>query len=104
LYGRVGPLGGQIASGALNPVWSRDGKELFFMLSGGVLNRLNGVALATQPTFAFGLPTTFEITRQSPALTPVRNYDLLPDGRFIFLASPSNQAGPPAAILRFRSW
>jgi serine/threonine-protein kinase len=87
----------QIASSALNPVWSRDGKALFFMLSGGVLNRLNGVTVTTQPTFAFGLPTTFEIARQSPTLTPVRNYDLLPDGRFIFLASPPNQTGPPAA-------
>jgi hypothetical protein len=87
----------QIANSALNPVWSRDGKELFFMLSGGALNRLNGVTVTTQPTFAFGLPTTFEIARQSPTLTPVRNYDLLPDGRFIFLASPPNQAGPPAA-------
>jgi hypothetical protein len=27
----------------------------------------------------------------------VRNYDVLPDGRFIFLASPSNQSGPPGA-------
>jgi serine/threonine-protein kinase len=86
----------EIASSALNPVWPRDGKALFFMLS-GALNRLNGVTLTTQPTFAVGLPTTFEFTRQSPNLTSVRNYDVLPDGRFIFLASPSNQAGPPAA-------
>jgi serine/threonine-protein kinase len=86
----------QIASSALNPVWSHDGKALFFMSSGGmssggVLNTLNGVTLTTQPTFAFSLPTTFELTRQSPTLTQVRNYDMLPDGRFIFLASPSNQ-------------
>ena len=89
----------QIASGALNPVWSRDGKELFFMVSGGPVggagNRLNGVTLTTLPAFAVGLPTTFEFTRQSPFLTPVRNYDRLADGRFIFLASPSNQVAPP---------
>jgi serine/threonine-protein kinase len=87
----------EIASSALNPVWPRDDKALFFMLSGGAPNRLNGVTLTTQPTFAVGLPTPFEFARQSPNLTPVRNYDVLPDGRFIFLASPSNQAGSPAA-------
>jgi Tol biopolymer transport system component len=87
----------QIASSALNPVWSRDGKELFSMLVGGVPNRLNGVNVTTQPTFAFGLPTTFEFTRQAPNRAQGRNYDVLPDGRFIFLASPSNQAGPPVA-------
>src|SRR5262249_53114125 len=66
----------QIASSALNPVWSRDGQGLFFMLSGGVLNKLNGVTLTRQPTFAVGLPTTLEFTRQSPTLTQVRNYDM----------------------------
>jgi len=87
----------QIASNAVHPVWSRDGKALFFMLVGGASNRLNGVNVTTQPTFAFGLPTTFEFTRQALNRAPGRNYDVLPDGRFIFLASPSNQPGPPAA-------
>jgi serine/threonine-protein kinase len=87
----------EIASNALNPVWSRDGKGLFFMLSGGVVNKLEGVTLTTQPTFAIGLPTTFEFTRQSPIRMTMRSYDMLPDGRIIFLASPSNQAEQPAA-------
>ena len=87
----------EIANNALNPVWSRDGKGLFFMLSGGVVNKLNGVTLTTQPTFAIGLPTTFEFARQSPTRITMRGYDMLPDGRFIFLASPSNQAEQPAA-------
>ena len=87
----------QIAKNAFSPVWSRNGKELFFALSGGVSNRLNGVNVTNQPTFAFGPPTAFEFTGQSPNQTLGRNYDVLPDGRFIFLASPSNQQGPPAA-------
>jgi serine/threonine-protein kinase len=86
----------QIASSGLYPAWSRDGKELVYMLSGGGLNRLNSVNVITQPTFAFGVPTPFEFPRQSPNLGPGRNYDMLPDGRFIFLASPSNQAGSSA--------
>jgi hypothetical protein len=53
--------------------------------------------VTTQPTVAFGLPKTFEFTGQAPNLWPGRNYDVLPDGRFIVLASPSNPAGPPAA-------
>ena len=84
----------QIAKNALNPVWSRNGKELFFAVSG---TSLNGVNVTKQPTFAVGLPTTFEFTGQSPIQTLVRNYDVLPDGRFIFLASPSSQAASPAA-------
>ena len=87
----------QIAKNAFSPVWSRNGKELFFALSGGVSNRLNGVNVTKQPTFAFSPPTAFEFTGQSPNQTLGRNYDVLPDGRFIFLASPSNQPGPPAA-------
>jgi Tol biopolymer transport system component len=87
----------QIAKNAFSPVWSRNGKELFFALSGGVSNRLNGVNVTKQPTFAFGPPTAFEFAGQSPNQTLGRNYDVLPDGRFIFLASPSNQPGPPAA-------
>lgn len=85
----------QIAKNAFSPVWSRNGKELFFALSGGVSNRLNSVNVTNQPTFAFGPPTAFEFTGQSPNQTLGRNYDVLPDGRFIFLASPSNQPGPP---------
>jgi serine/threonine-protein kinase len=88
----------QIADNTLFPVWSRDGNAIFHMSSsvGGVLNRMNGVTLSTQPTFAFGQPTAVEMTRQSSTLTPTRNYDVLADGRFIFLASPSNQAAPAA--------
>jgi hypothetical protein len=75
-----------IAAGAVHPIWSRDGKELYFerQRERGALHVVN---MTTQPTFAFGNPVLvpggplrFGFTRLE------REYDVMPDGRGLVAA------------------
>jgi serine/threonine-protein kinase len=69
--------------GGGHPLWSPDGKELFYERAG----RLMSVAIRVQPAFAFGSPVTLPIMGfvQDPGNTP-RLYDITKDGKqFIML-------------------
>ena len=86
-----------LISPGFHPVWSHDGKELFFVQYEG----LSAVSMTTQPTFTFGNPVavfpkpTFKFplpvagfsregaSIENSVLTE-RSYDIMPDGkRFI---------------------
>jgi hypothetical protein len=81
---------------ANHPAWAPDGKELYFNPGPG---QFKAVKVTTKPNFAFGgvvsLPRPFRV---SPTRKP-RAYDVLPDGRFIVVISPSQSGseslGPP---------
>jgi serine/threonine-protein kinase len=83
-----------------HPVWSSDGKEIFYIPAQGALA---AVSVATQPGFAFGnavpVPRTF-ITENSAPINE-RNYDLTRDGKIVgaMQASESEQSqtGTPTA-------
>jgi tRNA A-37 threonylcarbamoyl transferase component Bud32 len=81
----------QIGPGA-HPLWSRDGKELFFIPGPG---RFQVVTVSTQPSFTFtrpvALPRVFAIAH--PAFP--RPYDMLPDGRFIGVGVADPGPGGP---------
>ncbi len=81
----------QIGQGA-HPLWSRDGKELFFIPGPG---RFQVVTVSTQPSFTFtrpvAVPRVFAVAH--PALP--RPYDVLPDGRFIGIGVPDPGPGGP---------
>jgi Tol biopolymer transport system component len=83
----------QIAVNAIDPVWSHDGHELFYRSISQQGSRLSSVKVTLQPAFTFTPPTSVDLKRDVLG----GDYDVLPDGRFIFLASPSNQAGTSAA-------
>jgi Tol biopolymer transport system component len=69
--------------GGSNPVWLRGGRSLLFMAGG----KLMSVATETQPKLLAGLPKPlFELTN-------LTEYDVAPDGRFVFIRS-SDQARP----------
>jgi len=75
------------------PCWSRDGKELFYnQLDTG---KLVSIKVQTQPAFSVGEPTPLPIERIQQG-TNLRQYDVLPDGRFLVLrdASDSNRSAP----------
>jgi WD40 repeat protein len=64
------------------PVWSRDGKRLFFAFS----NRVFALDVQTSPTFAAGQPVEIAGTGGSlTSLPAVRNFDLTPDGKQILV-------------------
>lgn len=101
VYVRPFPVTGakyQIHSGAPNgdvhPVWSRDGKELSFSTGP---TTFKAVSVTQQPSFSFSSPAA--IPRGGMIGTPngPRNYDILPDGRFLGVigAGQMQQAGAP---------
>ena len=91
----------QIATGG-RPVWSLDGKRLFYIPGP---NRLNAVSVSTHPGFSFtepvSVPRGFSV---SGPLSP-RAYDVTDKGRIIGFAAPLTQAGlfttPGPVELRF---
>jgi Tol biopolymer transport system component len=74
-----------------HPVWASDGKELFYIPSYG---RFAAVSVQTQPSVTFGNPvemTTVAFT-QSYLSPDVRNYDLMPSGKFVALVDPQEKS------------
>ncbi len=64
-----------------HPVWSRDGKELFYVPGPG---RLAGMRVTTQPSFAATHPSPLPAAGIQGPPRLVRNFDIMPDGaRFI---------------------
>jgi serine/threonine-protein kinase len=69
--------------GATNPVWSRDGRELYY-ISG---NRMMAVKVTSEPDFPIGTP---DLLFESSDLVVSggrlrRNYDVSDDGRFLMV-------------------
>ena len=78
-------------AGGRAPVWSREGRELFY-LSG---DRLMGVAVQTQPAFRAGLPRVLFEGPVETRTAPARNFDVSPDGgSFVMVARGRTEAGP----------
>jgi serine/threonine-protein kinase len=93
----------QIAVNAMNPVWSRNGRELFYMSNLTQMPRLSRVNVTTSPAFTFTNPTSVELKRL-PSGVIGGNYDVLSDGRFIYRATVSDApaqapANPPIQVV-----
>jgi Tol biopolymer transport system component len=92
------PTGGKFqitTQGGQHPLWSLDGKELFYENAGHLMS----VAIHTQPTFTFGNPTPMPLPQivQAQGNQP-RQYGLMPDGQqFIVKIPPASAKGPPPA-------
>jgi serine/threonine-protein kinase len=68
--------------GGKEPVWSRNGRELFYRNG----NQLFAVPLTTEPTLRAGKPALlFEAPYSYGYLDWVLNYDVAPDGRFLMV-------------------
>lgn len=64
-------------SGGTRPLWSRDGRELFYVGPSGSIMR---VQVDSRPQFSFGSSEVIVPSSTVPAATG-RNYDISPDGR-----------------------
>ena len=85
---------------ARHPVWSPDGKEVFYVPA---LGQFEVVALQTRPTFTFGNPVAVPVGAfVEAAVTTERNYDILPDGKRFIAAIPAeeSQRGTPEREIR----
>jgi eukaryotic-like serine/threonine-protein kinase len=69
--------------GGDSPLWSRDGKQLFFISRG----RAMSVPIETTPTFRPGSPTAmFDLPPYyKSAMRITRQWDIAPDGRFLIV-------------------
>ncbi|MEP7065606.1 MAG: protein kinase [Gemmatimonadota bacterium] len=86
------------ASGGSEPVWSRDGRKLFYRGDG----HLMAARLSTTPSFAVAARDTLFADLYQGAPNPHANYDVMPDGtHFIFLKAASE--GSMTIVLNWSS-
>jgi hypothetical protein len=78
--------------GGFDPLWSPDGKELFYVSTAGNTS-IVAIEVRTSPSFTFGKPTSIPIGGLE-FLTGQRNYDITHDGRQFVAAL---EAGGPQA-------
>jgi serine/threonine protein kinase/Tol biopolymer transport system component len=88
---RISPDGG------VEPIWSRNGRELFYRQAG----RLMTVSVQAGSEFQFTPPAAlfdsqFEFAR--PGIQPP-TYDVAPDGRFVFLKPPTSIQSQPIIVI-----
>jgi hypothetical protein len=76
-----------------HPVWSRDGRELFYVPGPG---EFAAIPVSTTPAFAFGSPMPIRQVLENYAPVMPRQYDVTPDGKLIGLI-PSEQSQTGAA-------
>jgi len=67
--------------GGANPVWSRDGRELYFVSGETIM----AVDVDTSGVFRPGVPHALFTGPYELRTPPVRNYDVGPDGKFILV-------------------
>ncbi len=79
----------------LNPVWGRDGRELFYRQGRSIVS----VPVAMTPTFDMGVP---EVLFEG-APEHLRPFDVSPDGRFL-MVSRSDEELAPRPIRVVRNW
>jgi Tol biopolymer transport system component len=78
------------AGGASEPVWSRDGREIFYRDLGSRWLWSAAISAAAAPGAAprvTGRSRLFDVSEFDEA-SPHANYDVTPDGRFIFVRQP----------------
>ena len=87
--------------GGTEPVWNRNGRELFYR-SG---NRMMAVDIAIQPSFAAGKPRTLFEGPYLPTAATIPNYDVSADGQRFLMLKPSEQAqSAPTQINVVLNW
>ncbi len=80
---------------ALQPLWSPNGKELFYNPGPG---RLAWVSVTTQPLFTFGNPGVAPRPFLTSPASSRRAFDITPDGKFVGLTQAGQtESGTPIA-------
>jgi hypothetical protein len=73
-------------------LWSRDGKELFYV---PLVGRFVVRSVSTQPGFTFGNPVAVARTFPVAAPTTPRTFDITPDGKIVGVALAGSLAEVP---------
>ncbi len=90
--------------GAAAPLWSPDGKQIFYWWAGKIFV----IDVRTEPAFSFGQPSPLLFPQVAQAAPGLRNFDITPDGRqFLIIPFGNSAAGPtpaPAQINVVLNW
>jgi eukaryotic-like serine/threonine-protein kinase len=87
--------------GGDEPLWNRNGRELFYR-SG---DKMMAVEIATQPAFAAGKPRKlFEGRYESTAGGPRTDFDVSPDGQRFLMVRTNEQESAPTQINVVLNW
>jgi eukaryotic-like serine/threonine-protein kinase len=87
-------------SGGIEPVWSRDGRELFY-LDG---NAMRAVEVRTSPTFSAGAPQLLYEGRYVQSPNGVASYDVSADGQRFLRVQPLHPDPPTHEIQVTMNW
>jgi Tol biopolymer transport system component len=80
-------------TGGSSPLWSRDGKQLFYTISTGIDHQILAVDVDTKSGFSFGKTTPLPFTTTYYA-NGARPYDISPDGKHFVVMFPESQSNP----------
>jgi serine/threonine-protein kinase len=83
-----------ITGNGMVPIWSHDGKQLFYVDSNA---RLFAVDIQTSPAFSVGTPTALPIARALHPNPGLRNYDITHDGKSFLVVLPAQNDGGKGA-------
>ena len=86
--------------GGTEPVWNRNGRELFFR-SG---DKMMAVDITTQPAFSAGKPRMLFEAPYVPTAATFPNYDVSPDGQRFLMLKPGEQAQTATQINVVLNW
>ena len=88
------------ASGGTEPVWSRDGRELFYLNGDAMM----AVEIRTSPTFAAGAPRMLFQGRYVQSPNSVASYDVSADGQRFLRVQPMHPDPPRDQIQVTLNW
>ncbi len=83
-------------SGGRAPLWSADGRELFFLSIDG--RQIYGVSLETSPALTIEPARVLAEGNFLPSLGPERPYDVSPDGESFVVITPESGTGPGSPL------
>ena len=87
--------------GGTEPVWNRNGRELFYRNG----DKMMAVDIATQPSFVAGKPHLLFEGQYQPAPATLPNYDVSPDGQRFLMLKPNEQGlAAPTQINVVLNW
>ena len=87
--------------GGAEPVWNRNGRELFYRTG----DKMMAVEITTQPGFSAGKPRMLFEGRYRPTPATSPNYDVSPDGQRFLMLKPAEQEQPaPTQINVVLNW
>jgi len=91
---RISPNGG------VEPVWSRDGRELFYLED----DRMMAVEIRITPEFTFSAPKLLFEGRYAGRNQQPPSYDVATDGRFIMIKSAAAEMSPREDLVVVLGW